>query len=391
MNLLDLGILAWVGVAAFSGFRRGAALQLVEYVGLLGGLVGGAILAPHVVPLGASAATQSLLALVVLIAGAALGQALGWAVGRRVWSMARRVSFLGSLDSVAGALVSVVAVLLATWFVAYNLSNGPFPTVSNEIRTSAIVQGLDGALPRPPNVLSEARRMLNRFGFPEVFADLPPAPAGPVPVPSGHQAAEVAARIAPSTVRITGDACGMVLEGSGFVGAPHYVVTNAHVVAGAHDIVVTSPDHGTENATVVLFDPKIDLAVLRVAVTPGPVLRLDPGEVGRGQKGAVLGYPGGGPLAFGPAAVRRQLDAVGRDIYGNALVTRTVYELQAVVRPGNSGGPLVSLTGEVIGVVFAASTTDPNVGYALTSVEALNDLHRAAGRTAAVSTQACTG
>jgi S1-C subfamily serine protease len=139
----------------------------------------------------------------------------------------------------------------------------------------------------------------------------------------------------------------------------------------------------------VVFDPRLDVAVLYVLNTPGPPLRLDSQEVDRGTPGAVLGYPGGGPLDPEPAAIRRELHAVGRDIYGNSVVERNVYELQAKVRPGNSGGPFVLKGGVVAGVVFAASTTEGNVGYALTSREVIPKLREARGQTDPVSTRGC--
>jgi S1-C subfamily serine protease len=103
----------------------------------------------------------------------------------------------------------------------------------------------------------------------------------------------------------------------------------------------------------------------------------------------VLGYPGGGSLKYSGAAVRRDITAVGRDIYGRSTVERDVYELQAVVRPGNSGGPFVLSGGEVAGVVFAASTTDGKIGYAITSTEVIPKLQQAEGRTQGVSTRGC--
>ncbi len=139
----------------------------------------------------------------------------------------------------------------------------------------------------------------------------------------------------------------------------------------------------------VLFDPRLDIAVLYVQNTPGPPLDLDPDEVERGTQGAVLGYPGGGPFDPEPAAVRRELHAVGRDIYGNSVVERDVYELQADVRPGNSGGPFVLKGGKVVGVVFAASTTEGDVGYALTSAEVIPKLSKAKTRTEPVATDGC--
>jgi S1-C subfamily serine protease len=143
-----------------------------------------------------------------------------------------------------------------------------------------------------------------------------------------------------------------------------------------------------QGGTVVLYDPEIDVAVLRTT-EPGPALHLDASEVDRGARGAVVGYPGGGDLTGKEAAVRGTIQAVGRDIYGNGTVTREVYELQSVIRPGNSGGPFVLVDGQVAGLVFAASTTDPEIGYALTSTEVLPDVRRAIGRTTPASTGAC--
>ena len=171
--------------------------------------------------------------------------------------------------------------------------------------------------------------------------------------------------------------------------APHYVVTNAHVVAGVRRPHVQMQNGGSQLGRPVLFDPRVDIAVLEVNRSPGPVLPLSRREVGRGAVGAVVGYPGGGSLTGVAAANRRLLHAVGRDIYGKGNVERDIYELQAQVRPGNSGGPFLLATGKVAGIVFAASTTDSGIGYAITSTEARKDLSRGVGARAAVSTGAC--
>jgi S1-C subfamily serine protease len=388
VNLLDLVILLLLVLAAITGFQRGAALQLTAYVGLLLGLVAGAMLAPTVAGLAESPLSQAFLAIITMLVMGGLGDALGWMVGRRVWSIARR-SGLGMVDSVAGSAVAIVALLLAVWFLGFNLANGPFRGLSNDIRGSAIIRGLDAALPRPPGVIAEVRGLLNRFGFPEVFADLPPAPAGPVQGPSRGEARAIAEPAFDSTVQIVGEACGAIQEGSGFVAASNYVVTNAHVVAGVDAPQVQEQGGGSQQAIIVLYDPGLDIAILYVGRSPGPALDLDIGEADRGADGAVLGYPGGAHLTFGPAAVRRQLDAIGRDIYGGSVVQREVYELQADVRPGNSGGPFVLENGRVGGVVFAASTTHSSVGYAIRSGEVAPKLDQAMGRTDRVSTQGC--
>jgi S1-C subfamily serine protease len=376
-------------LAAVSGYRRGASLQLTEYAGFAAGLVVGALLAPVVASISSSPEWRAVIAVIVLFGVAAIGGAIGLLVGRRLSAVARRIH-LGGVDAVAGSLLSIVVVLLAVWFLAYNLVSGPVPAVSRAIRSSAIVRTLGTVLPRPPSLLSQTRGLLDRFGFPQVFADIPPLPAGPVHVPGGGAVRAITDRVAASTVRIEGHACDVIEEGSGFVVAAGYVVTNAHVVAGVHSPVVQSAGREDLAATPVLFDPRLDIAVLRVNGPLGPALSLSPDALNRGVRGAVLGYPGGGPLTAGGAAVRREISALGRDIYGRSTVQRDVYELQAVVRPGNSGGPFVLPSGQVAGVVFAASTTDADVGYALTSREVRPEVQRALGRTARVSTQSCT-
>jgi S1-C subfamily serine protease len=389
VNLLDWVIVVLVLVTAVNGFRRGASLQLATYAGLLLGLLVGALVAPRVASLVGSPPAQAAVALVVLLLLAGIGDGLGWLVGSRIWALARQ-SALGTLDAVGGSVVSVVASLLAVWFLAFNLVNGPLPQVSRQIRGSAIVGRMDTLLPRPPSLLAEVRSFLNRFGFPEVFAGLPPPPAGPVREPPAPQVRAVADRAAPSTVKILGEACNAFQEGSGFVGAPHYVITNAHVVAGVRDPTVQRQNvSGSQHAVVVSFDPKLDVAVLYVGGSLGPPLALDSQDRDRGTPGVVLGYPGGGDLTAGAAAIRRELNAVGRDIYGRGTVARGVYELQAVVRPGNSGGPFVEMNGRVAGVVFAASTTDSQVGYAITSPQVAEELDGASGRTRGVSTGDC--
>jgi S1-C subfamily serine protease len=363
VNLLDVVLLALVLLAAYSGYRRGALLQVLTFGGMFAGLLLGALIAPQLARLVTNPTTQAVIALIAFLAFAAIGDVLGWMIGARVWQATRR-SRLAGIDAAGGSVVAVVALLLATWFIGLNLASGPWPPLSREIRGSAIIRGLDQALPEPPSLLGQVRRFLNDFGFPEVFAGLPPAPGGPVKPPTNAQARKAFREAAGSTLKIVGQACGRIQEGSGFVVAPGYVVTNAHVVAGVGVPRVQAQNGGNQPSRPVLFDPRLDVAVLRVAHTPRP-LPVEDHEVERGARAAVVGYPGGGDLTGVKAASRRVLRAVGRDIYGNSTVVRDIYELQAVVRPGNSGGPFVLVNGHVAGLVFAASTTDPSIGYAI--------------------------
>lgn len=389
MNVLDLLLLALIGLAAFSGFRRGALLQIITYAGLLVGLLVGALVAPHLAGLAGDPFLQSAIALGSFLAIAGLGDAVGWFVGAKAWAAARGTRFQ-PMDAAGGSLVAVGALLLASWFVGLNLAHGPFPLVARQVQGSAIIRGLDGVLPPPPSVVGGVRQFLDRFGFPDVFAGLPQAPAGPVDPPTDVEANRAFQAAAESTVKVLGQACDRIQEGSGFVIAPSYVVTNAHVVAGMADPQVQDEDGNQQDAVTVLFNPDVDLAVLWVGETPGPALEFADGEAERGSTGAAVGYPQGAGLTGRPAAVLRTLDARGFDIYSRDTVVREVHELQTEVRPGNSGGPFVLVSGEVAGVVFAASTGDQDVGYALTSgqVEPITD--KAIGRTREASTGPCT-
>jgi S1-C subfamily serine protease len=388
VNLLDAIIILLVALSVITGFRRGAALQVMTYAGLILGLIVGALLAPRVAALTDDPFGQAATALLTLLLFAAIGDAVGFLIGRRVWAAARR-SRLDPVDAGAGSVVAGAAALLTVWFLAFNLVQGPFPALSRQIRGSAIVNGIDAVLPRPPSLLAQVRTFLNEFGFPEVFAGLPPAPAGPVQGPTQAEAQRAFDAADQSTVRIVGEACGRISEGSGFVADGGVVVTNAHVVAGVTSPEVQVQDGGGFAAITILFDPRLDLAILRPSEAPADPLDLDGAPLDRGATGAVLGYPGGGGLTGDAAAVRRTIPAVGRDIYGQEVVNRDVYELQAVVRPGNSGGPFVTTDGDVAGVVFAASTTDEDVGYALTAAEVAPGVRRAQGRTGSVGTGPC--
>jgi S1-C subfamily serine protease len=240
-----------------------------------------------------------------------------------------------------------------------------------------------------PSVFAKVQSFLSSEGFPPVFAGLSPPVAQPVKLPTDAETTVIGDRAAASVVKVLGEACGSLQEGSGFVAARGLVVTNAHVVAGESttNIAIGGSQY---RATTVLFDPSFDLAVLRTSAPLGPALAIASQEVGRGATGAVLGYPEDGPLVVGSAGVTAVLDAEGRDIYNQGLVIRSVYQLEAVVRPGNSGGPLVGPSGQVEGVVFSRSTVNSDIGYALASPGVLQRVDEAERSPGSVSTGACT-
>jgi S1-C subfamily serine protease len=387
MNLVDILILVVVAIAAIQGLRLGGLMQVLSFGGFWIGLYFGALLASVTATWVHSSATRAAVALITMLGVAILCGVAGRTIGVKLFKRVHR-GRLGAVDSGLGVVVAVIASLLATWLVASTLVNSSYLPINASISGSQIIRSLDNVLPAPPSVFSRVQGFLSAEGFPPVFAQLAPASAGPVTLPGDAQMQTALNIAGPSTVKIVGSGCGDIQEGSGFVVAPGLVVTNAHVVAGIARPTVQDSS-GIHATTVVLFDPNFDLAVMRVPGLREHSLTLDPNDVARGVQALVLGYPGGGPFTANPAGIMANFSAEGRDIYGQALTLRDVYEVQSIVRPGNSGGPLVQADGQVIGVVFSRSTTNGNIGYALTSPGVLTRVQKAEAASGAVGTGAC--
>lgn len=390
---LDLLIAALVGFSFWTGWRRGFLLEVLSYGGLLVGLVVGAILAPGVAGLfsARSGSSRALVSIVTLFGVAAVFQTAGFLIGIGARRRLHPGGVAHGMDSAGGAAFSALAMLIGVWFLGYTLVSGPSPALSTAIRGSAVLRAVDRVAPAPPNLLAAVRRFLDTSGFPEVLSGINPSLAPPIPAPNPAEVetAELA-QASRSTVKVLGEACGGIQEGSGFVAAEGLVVTNAHVVAGMESPRVLPPGGGNLEATTVAYDPDRDLAVLAVAGLEASPLTLVDEHAGRGTPGKVFGYPeNSASLVDVPAAVRGELRALGRDIYFEHQVERQVYVVQAKVRPGNSGGPLVGTDGRVIGVVFAAAVGEDDTGYALTDDE-VRPVLAAAGQ-ARVGTGPCRG
>jgi S1-C subfamily serine protease len=295
---------------------------------------------------------------------------------------------LSGLDRVVGGLVGAAQAILLIWLAGGLLAAGPFPTLGRAATQSTAVRALDGLLPPPTEVVGEIAAALDDSGLPDVFVGLEPIPLPAVDVPSDGRATAIAGAAAASTARVTSRACSQQVTGTGVIVASGYLVTNAHVIAGAGTIRAAIGGKLVD-ATPVLFDPDLDVAVLHVPGLDGRALRFAATDPGRGDAGAVLGYAGGGPLVILPAAVSGAYPATGRDIYGGARVTRDILELRAGVEPGDSGGPLILEDGTIGGLVFAESRTDPSVGYALSPTDVAVRVGPALGRTGAVDVGAC--
>lgn len=389
MNWVDWVLLVLVAAAGIHGLRLGAAMQVFSFGGFWLGLVLGVLLAPVFLHHLRGATSKMVVFAVVVFGLAGLVGGLGRVLGGHSTVVLRRLQ-LGPVDSGFGAAVAVVATLVATWLVGSIMVNSRYTSFDASLRDSRILRAMDTIMPSPPGVFAKIESFLATQGFPVVFTGLPPSAVGPVALPSDVVVRAAVSSVGPSTVQIAGEGCGVIQEGSGFVVAPDYVVTNAHVVAGIARPQVLDT-RGRHAAVATLFDPKLDIAVLYVpGLSDPPVAHLYDGNVTRGASGAIMGYPQGGPFAYGAAGVEAVYDATGLDIYGTAETVRTVYQLSAQVEPGNSGGPLVAEPGDqVVGVVFARSTTSAAVGYALAMPAVITDVKAGEHPGPAVSTQGC--
>jgi S1-C subfamily serine protease len=291
-------------------------------------------------------------------------------------------------DGVGGAVANSVAVLIVAWVAASVLAASSSPLVTTAIRDSRLLGTVQDTMPdTTPAWFSRATSALTEAGFPQVFNPFENESTAEVARPTGDSVTAAATNAAKlSTVKIEGIAGNQGREGSGFVYAPQHVMTNAHVVAGIDDPSVRIGGVGRSyESRVVLFDPDKDVAVLYVPDLKAPVLRFDDGAR-RGDSAVVAGYPQDGDLNLQAATVANRVQARGQNIYNDETVVREIYSIRSTVRPGNSGGPLLTTDGRVFGVVFARSTSDAETGYVLTADEVADDARSAADATAPVDT-----
>ena len=392
-DLLDLILIALAAAFAVAGYRQGFIVGVLSFVGFIGGAAVGAVFSPSIArSLVSGSARQALVAIVVVFLCAMAGQLVASLAGAAVRSRVtwRPATFI---DAVGGAVVSVLSVLLIAWLIGSAVANAPFPAVAGQVGGSAVLQGVDRFMPPSAHVMfSNFRRLLANGPYTQVFGALGAEGAATVPPPDPGVVNSAGLRRArPSVVKIEGKApgCQRTLEGTGFVFAPQRVLTNAHVVAGVRGGPMVFARHGRAfHARVVLYDPQRDVAVLYV-----PGLRARPlafaGQADIGSNAIVVGYPLNEQFTAVPARIGNEQSANSPNIYQTQTVTRDIYTVRAVVRPGNSGGPLLAPGGSVYGVVFAAAVDAHDTGYALTAGEVASDVSAGRTATASVSTQGC--
>ena len=368
MNVLDWILVLVVIAYAVSGYWQGFISGAFATAGLLvGGFLSVLWLVPKLLGDAAPSLWVSLGALFVVLLCASFGQAVFQYVGARIrdritWQPVRAV------DAVGGAALSAAAVLVVAWVLGVAVSGSALPGLSREVRGSVVLSKVDGFMPNEAdNALGAFNQVVGSSFFPrylEPFAQERIVQVGP---PSAKVARDPQVRAAHESVfKIRGENdCGRGVEGSGFVYYPGRIMTNAHVVAGVdHPHVLVGEDELP--ATVVYYNPEIDVAVLSVPGLDRPALHFDKTGEAR-DNAAVLGYPNDGPYDVEAARIRGKQHLRSPDIYGDGTVVREVFSLRSKVRPGNSGGPLLSVNGDVYGVIFAASVTDRDTGYALSA------------------------
>jgi len=402
VNLLDIGILVCAAVAAWAGWRMGFLARIFSWVGLAAGLYLAVVFMPNVLDLlGLSSARVQpasstvrdatiVLAVVLLLGGAFVGQGIGLFVGARLHSV---LPFGGvrTADRAVGAFVGVLGVFTALWLLAPSLAAAP-PWISQLTTHSVIARWVsnethDHGL-SPPNTLQALRRLVGEDGFPQVFNVIEPAQNVGKPPFLDPLERSVVGLVSASTVKVEGQACDRIQEGSGWTVAPNLIVTNAHVVAGEPGgaTSVLLPNGQILQAAVVLYNPDIDLALLSVPGLDEKPLPVGKGTVG--NKGAVFGHPNGqDPLAVQPAQLAEEVTAVGEDLYNNRSTQRDVFILAANLTYGDSGAPVVTSGGKVVGIAFAIAPDRPTTAYALSTSELLPLLSEPHSQ--AVSTEAC--
>jgi S1-C subfamily serine protease len=387
---LDIALLVVTALVAISGYIEGFVLGACATLGLLAGAAVGVYGVPRVLDNFSPSVEVSFAALVMVVLLASVGRTVGALLGSK---LRNKISWkpVKAVDALGGAALAAASVLVVSWVLGVAVSGARIPSVTSAVRGSQVLAKVDEALPGGADrALQAFNDVVNTDLFPRFLDPFVPERIRETQPPDGSISRNPTVKLAYTRIaKVTGVAnCSRGLEGSGFVYAPQRVMTNAHVVAG-----VSSPKvevNGKKyDAKVVLFDSTVDIAVLFVpGLTATPLVFDNDGKAD--ASAVVLGYPENGPFHSEAARIRSEERLRGPDIYGDKTVTRKAFSIYAQVRPGNSGGPLLSSKGTVYGVVFAASVEDNRTGYVLTAEQVSEDAAAGTRATEEVSTQSCT-
>jgi S1-C subfamily serine protease len=388
VNGLDLLLLLLAGVAAAGGWRLGFVRRLSSWIGAGIGLALAIVVLPE---LTAWLQLQSDLLILLgsvsfLLLLAMIGQGVGALVGTRVHrGVVGRRAGARRADSLGGSLLGVVGVALLAWLVVPVMADTPGWAAASA-RHSAIAGLVDEHLPAPPPQITRLQRELAGGTFPQLFPGLDPAPDIPDPPAGSPVGRALLERTAASALRLQSSACGRIQSGSGFVVSERLVATNAHVVAAASNVTMETADGERATGRVVAFDPRADLALVDTELDR-PTLPL--AEPAVGDRGLVLGFPGGGPFDPSPFEVARRIGATGFDIYDRGLARRELLALSSELQSGDSGSAVLRADGAVVGVAVAVAPDRQGVAYALDAGELRALLNLTGDRRTPVETGPC--
>lgn len=388
MNWLDLFIILFLIASLIRGTEVGFVRQFFSTLGFFIGLFLGAWVNGLISQSVSSAGARALVALLIVLGFALMLMTVGEYVGLVLKFRLHDAKITNKLDKLFGGILAGVTLLAAIWLGAAIFRNVPDSGWQRQIRNSRIVTLLDNNLPSAPSVLTKLGHLIDPNSFPQVFSGLEPSLKTDAPMPDMGALNPAVQKARASVVKIEGEGCESVVEGSGFVAGDGVVVTNAHVVAGVKNPFVLD-QNGRHGADVVVFDPDLDIAVLRAENLAGKPLPTETEMAENGTPTAVLGYPSGAGFTAGPGVILETFKAEGRNIYNQGQTIREVYSVKTDIAQGNSGGPMINTDGEVVGVVFAKSINYDRVGYALTMQQVLADIAKAEGRTTSVGISSC--
>lgn len=374
-------------VTFFFGWRQGAFASVLSAVGVVSGIVLSVALLPLVSNYTANPTLTLLLGIGVMVLIAGIGNLLGGLAGSRLRQSIRTRTAM-TVDSLLGAVFQVFALLLVVWFVATPLVGRVTGPVGEGLSNSRVLTAVDQLTPPViDNLPARLAATLSESGLPPLVSPFTGAREVEPPNILIDDTAMVD-RVRPSVVYVLADApqCSRRLMGSGFVISPDTILTNAHVVAGT-DTVHVETVNGTVEATVVFYDPDTDLAVLHSAGLDLPALQWAEDAASTRDDAVVMGFPEGGPFEARPVRIRDKIIVNGPNIYATTRVDREAYSLRGTIRHGNSGGPLLTTDGDVLGVIFGTAVDESETGYALSADEVISTIGEFS--TAAVDTGAC--
>ena len=388
---LDLALICLGILVCWTGWRRGFVVSVFSILGLFFGVWIGRQLVDQFLRDSSNNVSRAGLNLLLMLVGLSVGSAVGSFIGRRIksglkWKPVKYV------DHSLGSMTSLLTWSLVVWVIGTTLMSGPIPSIATVLSQSKVVAALDAYAPNGARVaIEKLRGYVSDSHLPESLVSGLLAPQVALPDPALTAAKNIQLAI-DSVVRVEGSTqeCQTRLTGSGFIVAPHVVITNAHVVAGVTNPVVRIKGVGRSYpAVVIYFDPKNDIALLRSDMLTSPPIAIGT-QAARDTSLVAAGFPGGGSLKLIPGRVRSVAIANGDDIYGKNQVVREIYSIRAIVRQGDSGAPLLNINGQAVGLVFAASSTDPSTGYALTPTVFAKAIDTAKNSQTRVSTGPCS-